>query len=279
MMSTALEKPNSDTNSFDNFGARPVTTWEFSDERGQMMRILVATTRAQRERAAKLAYRVYQGRGYVPEDGEGAIVSPFDADTATFTLLAEDARGNAAATITLAFDSRNGLPCDEIYGPELNALRAEERRLSEVMRLAIDEEHAHSKALLVNLFILCSVHARRIQRSTDFVIEVNPRHVAFYRRMLAFEPAGPERPCPRVQNAPAVLLRLDLRVQEELIGRLGGTHSQTAGRSLYAYFTRLEEEPAIERFLIRATEITEDTEKVRKEQGISIAIGVSKVVA
>jgi len=205
-MATILHKPNSDTNTLRS-------TWDFTDERGDSFRIHVACSRAQRERAYRLAHRVYQTRGYVPADDNGMIVSPFDDDPTTFTLLVEDAQGRAAATITLAFDSAAGLPCDEIYGAELDGLRADGRRLSEVMRLAIDEAHAHSRALLVNMFILCSVFARRVRKSSDFVIEVNPRHVAFYRRMLAFEPAGPERLCPRVQDAPAVLLRLDLGVQ------------------------------------------------------------------
>jgi len=265
-MATTIEKPNSDTNTF-----RHRTTWEFSDERGAAFRIHVATTRYQRERAYKLAHRVYQTRGYVPEDANGMIVTPFDDDPATFTLLAEDAQGQPAATITLAFDSRNGLPCDEIYGPELNALRAQGRRLSEVMRLAIDEEHAHSKGLLVNIFILCSVYMRRVKHFSDFVIEVNPRHVAFYRRMLAFEPAGPERLCPRVQDAPAVLLRLDLSVQEEIIGKIGGTHTNSTGRSLYSHFRKLDEEPEIARFLIRQHGFTPDVSQEVKRVSSEVA--------
>jgi hypothetical protein len=177
------------------------------------------------------------------------IVSAHDAYAGTFTLLAEDASGRAAATISLVFDSSSaGLPCDEIYADKLDDLRASGCMLSEVTRLAIDQEHAHSRALLVNLFILCSVFARRVMSYTDFVIEVNPRHTAFYRRMLSFEPAGPERPCPRVQDAPAVLLRLDLAQQEREIGHLAGT---CTGRSLYAYFRTLGEEPDIALFLDR----------------------------
>jgi hypothetical protein len=225
--------------------------WEYHDEHGEKFRVHLATTRELRERAYRLAHSVYQKRGYVPPDSDGMIVSTFDADAHTFTLLAEDSNGRAAGTVTLAFDCGTGLPSDEIYGPELTQLRRDGCRLSEVVRLAIDEAHAHSKSLLVNMFILCSVYARRVMNYSDFVIEVNPRHVTFYKRMLSFEPAGPERLCPRVQDAPAVLLRLNLKAQEEVIGRVGGTNSYSNGRSLYAHFCSLQEELPIAEFLNR----------------------------
>ena len=44
---------------------------------------------------------------------------------------------------------------------------------------------------------------------TDILVEVNPRHATFYRKVFGFVVAGAETICPRV-NAPAVLLRLDL---------------------------------------------------------------------
>ena len=44
---------------------------------------------------------------------------------------------------------------------------------------------------------------------TDVLIEVNPRHVPFYRRVFGFVQAGVEKVCPRV-GAPSVLMRLDL---------------------------------------------------------------------
>jgi hypothetical protein len=51
---------------------------------------------------------------------------------------------------------------------------------------------------------------------TDVVVEVNPRHVGFYRRAFGFQPMSDVRTCERV-NAPAVLLRLDVA---ELEGRM-----------------------------------------------------------
>jgi hypothetical protein len=228
------------------------TTWDVSSggNNDPEYRLRVACDRASRERAYRLAQRVYHSCGYVP-DQSGMCVSPFDGNPQTLTILAQDSKGCDAGTISLIFDSVNGLPCDEIYASELDPLRASGRWLVEVTRLAIDKDHAHSKTLLVQLFEFISIYGRRVKRYTDFVIEVNPRHVNYYRRLLAFQTLGPERPCPRVNGAPAVLLRLDLFEQESLIRRIGGQRAASTDRCLYSYFCALEDEEEIAQFLSR----------------------------
>lgn len=224
-------------------------TWHFENENGVDYRIRVASNRDTRERAYRFAHRVYRDSGYAPE-GTEMIVSKFDSDPQTFTLLAEDSSGREAGTITVIFDSGNGLPCDEIFSAELNGLRGNGRRLVEVTRLAIDKDHARSKLLLIHLFNFESIFAREVKRYTDQIIEINPRHVNYYRRLLAFEQAGPERPCPRVNGAPAVLLRLDHSVQKQEIARTR-LAQRSFSRSLYAHFCSLDQEEPIAEFLAR----------------------------
>jgi hypothetical protein len=214
-------------------------------------RMFVAADRTSRRRAYALAHRVYHGRGYVPACDE-MIVSPFDSDPNTLTLLATDENGREAATITLVFDGDKGLPCDEIYATELNALRAQRRRLVEVTRLAIDESHQRSKVLLLRLFNFIYIFAQRVKGFDDFVIEVNPRHVNYYRRLLLFEEAGPQRPCPRVQGAPAQLLRLDLSIPAREVRRVGGKCAKANDRTLYPNFYSWLEEGAVAEFLARS---------------------------
>ena len=76
------------------------------------------------------------------------------------------------------------------------------------------------------------------------IIEVHPRHAGFYKRMLGFTEIGGEKACPRVNDAPAVLLHLDMRHVDEQIALLGGTGAGR-GRSLYAYFLSREEQDEI----------------------------------
>ena len=211
-------------------------------------RTLVAADLALRERAFRLAYRVYRDCGYAVETQAGRIVSKFDAQPSTLILLVQDSGGRDAATVSLVFDSPAVLPSDEVHGAELAYLRTQGRRLGEVTRLAIDPAYAGAKALLVQLFNFISVYGRHEEGSTDCVIEVNPRHVNYYRRLLMFEPAGPERACPRVNGARATLLRLDLAAQVVEIGIAGGTQGQVRGprgRTLYSHFCALDREPRL----------------------------------
>lgn len=232
---------------------RGEVTWEVLGKSGGAVeyRILVASTRELRERAYRLAHRVYCRSGYAGLNQDGWCVSPYDAQAQTLTLLIEDFSGQDVATVTLTFDSPSGLPCDEIFGLEIDTLRAQGRKVVEVTRLAMEECHAHSKTLLVCLFNFIYVFARRVRADSDFVIEVNPRHVSYYNRLLLFEVQGSERPCPRVQGAPAVLLRLDLSVPEREGKRVRGAGPQANERSLYPHFYSWLEEGAIAEFLAK----------------------------
>ncbi|MCK6470281.1 MAG: hypothetical protein L6R28_00930 [Planctomycetes bacterium] len=215
-------------------------------------RVAVANTKALRQRAYALAYEVYRESGYAKDGGEKRLVAQHDADPETLTLLAEDAHGRAAGTMTLYFDGPRGLPCDAIFRDEIDALRDGGRRPVEVGRLAIAPEHRQAQLLLRRLINLIFIYAKRVKDFTDFVIEVNPRHVAFYRRFLKFEEFGAERPCPRVEGAPAVLLRLDLDFYAKtLAAREAGTLSPDLARTLYAKFLPLAEEPRAAAFLAR----------------------------
>lgn len=88
-------------------------------------------------------------------------------------------------------------------------------------------------------YIYAKIHAR-----TDFVIEVNPRHADFYKKMLGFKLIGSERLCPRAE-APALLLHLEFSYIEEQVSKFGGRLSGSAKRSFYPYFFSKEDEIGI----------------------------------
>lgn len=172
-------------------------------------RFQVAGSRAVRERAYRLACAVYRNSGYI-KDGREWIAMPQDLKPETFTLLAEDLQGRPAATISLIFDSELGLPCDQLYADEVAALRLPGRKLGEVVRLAIAEEFQHSKHLFLRMINLSFIFGLHVRGATDCLIEVNPRHTAFYQRLMGFKQLGAERPCPRVAGAIGVLLHLKM---------------------------------------------------------------------
>ena len=204
--------------------------------------VRVADEQARRVEAHRLVDRMYSRRGY-----ETGFIGKADSGH-RMTFVASDA-GNALGTLTLGLDSSDGLLADAMYGDEIDAVRAQGRSVCELTKLAVDLDDG-SKRVLASLFHTAYIYGRLINRVTDVFIEVNPRHAPFYRRMLGFVQAGPERSCPRV-NAPAVLLRLELEHCDSEIARCGGQGAaQPAGRSLYPYFFSKHEEEGIARRLM-----------------------------
>jgi hypothetical protein len=209
----------------------------------EKFKIRLATTEDRRESASLLVQKMYSWRGYAT----GAPIA--GADPNRITLLA--ALGDAViGTLSIGFDSPAGLLADELYKAEIDILRAEGRKIGELVKLAADRS-VSSMQVLAALFHLAYIYGRNIHGLTDAVIEVNPKHVGFYQKVLGFERIGEEKMCPRA-NAPAVLLQLGHEYLTEQIRRFGGKGAKAAGeRSLYPYFFSPEEEAGITQRLIR----------------------------
>jgi hypothetical protein len=123
--------------------------------------------------------------------------------------------------------------------------------LSELTGLAV-APRCGSKEVLAAMFHLAYIFGRRHRGATDLVIEVNPRHVTYYQRILGFRQVGPERTCDRV-GAPAVLLHLDLDYVDAQIDSLAGRRG-SAQRSLYPYFFPKVEAEGLDRRIWAATQ-------------------------
>ena len=205
----------------------------------QVFNIRVALSSDDHADSGALVRRMYAWRGYGFE--HGAAGAP-----GKLTLYAETG-GDLVGTMSLCLDQGNALPADENFRDRLDILRRQGRRLAEPSRLAIDA--GMSKRVFASLIHISFLYAHRLHGYTDYVIEVNPRHVAFYQRMLGFADFGGERACSRV-GAPAVLLRLPLDEMGARIRRWGGSFEQHTGeRSFYPWFFPAREEPGISRRL------------------------------
>ncbi|QDF98683.1 hypothetical protein CJ010_20140 [Azoarcus sp. DD4] len=177
-------------------------------------------------RIPQLIERMYSSRGLRTYHAE--LVR-----CATRTTIAACRGDHLVATLTLGLDSADGLMADTLYRDEIDAFRLAGGRVCEVTRLAMDPEHS-SPEVMAAMFQLVYVLARMVHRMTDLFIEVHPRHAGFYRRMLGYTVAGPERICPRV-GAPAVLMHMSQQEVDELIALHAGQPDSTA-RSLYRLF-------------------------------------------
>ena len=183
--------------------------------------------------ANMLVERMYSWRGYDTE----ALATP-SHNPNRITLQASHGQ-YLFGTLTAGLDSQEGLFADMLYPEEVNCFRLMGRKLCEMSKLAVDPQHG-SKEVLASLFHLAYIYVHIIHKATDVLIEVNPRHAAFYERRLGFRQVGEMRTCPRV-NAPAVLLQIELSYMQAQIARHGGSRDPRE-KSLYPYFFSTDEE-------------------------------------
>ena len=210
------------------------------DEQSQVdethFKIRLANTEGWRSTASYLIERRYAWRGYK--------VSPVTETSPNLITLAAFDKERLVATITVGTDSSNGLVVEKLYPNEVRALRANGALLCEFTKLAVDNL-VRSKLVLAAIFHIAYIHARYLRGATDLLIEVNPRHVKFYKAMLGFEILGPERIDPRI-NAPAVLMRLEFSYAGSQIERWGGRRELAAEiRTLYPLVFSTAEEKGI----------------------------------
>ena len=168
---------------------------------------VIANTPEQRRAAFGLMSRRYAWRGYQASTELDSTL-PRGARASFYVTLLAGSVEKPLGTVTIGVDAAAGLFVDDVNKREVDAVRAKGRRVCELIRLAVDEV-ADSRRVLASLFEAIYVLGRNIFDVTDVFVEVNPRHVMFYRRIFGFVVAAETKVCPRV-GAPSVLLRLDV---------------------------------------------------------------------
>jgi hypothetical protein len=207
----------------------------------QRFKIRLAHSDERAVTASMLVQKMYATRGYP--------ANPVKRGAMRFTLMAYQG-DKIVGTITLALDSEQGLLADQIYKTEVDRLRASGRRVGELTKLAIDR-HAGSKHILAGLLHIAYIYAIRIYDYTDVVMEIVPRHMDYYVKMLGCEPWGEEKLNPRV-NFPVSLLRLSRDYVDGMILKYGGKNAQGGDtRTLYPYFFSKADEDGIMQRLMR----------------------------
>src|SRR6185295_914790 len=82
--------------------AHEASAWNMGSELDRSgYRIRVASDRATRERAYRLAQRIYRQRGYLPSKAPALCVAAYDARPDTLTLLMRDAQGRDLGTLSV----------------------------------------------------------------------------------------------------------------------------------------------------------------------------------
>ena len=177
--------------------------------------IKIAETRDELEQAFSLVYREYLKLGYIKEPNPSEMylsICHILPETAVFIFKSYL---TVICTLTQIFDSKLfGLPMDDLYHEELNALRNASRKLVELSALATPKQ---ARWRNVFMYLCQAMYWYAIYKNVnDLCIMVNPKHVDFYKTIFLFEDLGPEKYYPNV-GAPAVALRLDL---DDIQGKL-----------------------------------------------------------
>ena len=212
--------------------------------------IKVANTLEEREAVFRLAYQVYLDKGFIRKNVNEWLVHNYDANSETMILIVKDLNKKIVASVTLVFGGKSRLPAQKIYSEEIAQLIAANEKIVEISRLVISPDFRNSKDILVLLFNYLCIYSYHVKKYSCLAIEVNPRHKNYYKSLLSFKEIGGEKPCPIVENAPAVLLHLSLKeYQSEVYRCAASINDNKKERSLYAYFIKPEQEKLVAHYL------------------------------
>ena len=159
------------------------------------------------ESAYRLVHDVYVEAGYIRPQLSGLRVRMFEAlpDEATFIAKVE---GKIVGVVSVAVDSPVlGLPSDVSFKAELDALRENGSKLSEMTNQVISEKYRKS-GLATELMRCAAAHV--IHGDYDeTVATISPSHGAFYQA-LGFREVGNARSYSATIYDPVVALSVDL---------------------------------------------------------------------
>lgn len=170
-------------------------------------KFVVASNLFHRLNAYHLGYIEYLKKGYIEENQYQLLINDLDLEAETFTIVAYHGTKEVG---TITVNTQNFLPFEKIFDCDL--VKDLNFKGAELTRLVIDEKYRNNKGILFGMFNFVFTYSRFIKNCSHLVIEVNPRHVKFYERILGFTPVAENANCPRVCGAPAVLLMGDLRL-------------------------------------------------------------------
>lgn len=222
------------------------------NQKSEPFTIKIANTLEEREAVFRLAYRVYLDKEYVKENNQEWLVIDYDQNPSTAIFIVKNSSGVVIASATLVFNDTSVLPTEKIYESEIRQIKTSGSKIVEVSRLVINPDFRNSKDILVLLFNYMFIYCYHVKHFDTVIMQVNPRHKDYYRKLLNFKEVGGEKFCPIVQNAPAILLGIPLcAYYEEVIYYSKTKETDKKVRSLYQHFLNPEQEKLVAYYLIK----------------------------
>ncbi|PCJ62347.1 MAG: hypothetical protein COA79_04585 [Planctomycetota bacterium] len=206
------------------------------DAKGSQIELKIASSVKELNEAYKLVYRQYLEKGFTAKNDAEKRILFWNTLPDTYTVIAKQ-NDRVIGTLTFIKDSVAGLPMDDISKNSLEPMRKEGRVLCELTGLAIDGS-ACEKSTVMKLFQFGFKLSSSHLKSTDYVITINPRHQFFYKKVLCFEIIGSTCSYKKVENAPAVPMRLNLLTVENMYLKKYAKYS--GDKNLNDYFFKRE---------------------------------------
>lgn len=158
--------------------------------------------------ANALVFRNYVAQGYWEDDKRNLTDNKWlhSPERHVFVALVQDA---VVGTVSLVFDSANGLPSDSFQPTWLNYFRKRGDRLAEVSALAVAKDGPRLKNLPLFLMKYYMQYSFYYSHADRLVKACRPNHAEFYADVLRFEKLGELR-YNTYAHVPARFLSLDL---------------------------------------------------------------------
>ena len=165
----------------------------------------VACTLSQVLGAWRLVYQSYHQRGLIDVNEDEIYTCP-QAIGSHAAVMMGSMGPVTVTTLTAVVDRGQGLPVNQIYGPEMQAMRSPDRLFMQIGLFADRRQllARYETALLDQMRM--AYHFALHEGVTDVVVAVNPEHAPFYCRAFAMDYVGVTRCYPRLNHVPVVLL-------------------------------------------------------------------------
>lgn len=196
------------------------------------MEFLQATKWSEVEGAFGLLYGNYLERGLIDENPHRLRFTHFNLLEESGTFIAR-VGNRVVATLSVVTDGGAfGLPMDELYRAELNAMRRNDKCPAEGSGLAVANEYRAIGVYIVMNLVKMAINYAQHCGATTAVIACHPKHAKFYEDVFLFEPFGTCRTYGAVNGALAVALKLELDGLEQRYRQSCGVE----GPGIYRYF-------------------------------------------
>ena len=153
-----------------------------------------------------LVHDAFVEKGFIRPHPSGTRMRVFEALGSTATFVAK-ANGGVVGVGSLVADSEDlGLPSDEAFGDEIDALRRQGRRVCEATNEAVATDFRKT-AVPTELMRCLYAHASSVG-CADLITTVSPGHARFYG-LLGFERISEVRSYSREIHDPVVVVRMN----------------------------------------------------------------------